>query len=196
MDSIAWLMFLAVQWISAHPAQAVAVLVPRVGHPAVMAVLQDQRQPTDHPWEVRLRKVELALAVGTARGELLVKDIDKITLNRDKRLKELEDWKREFEREIAEGEDPKETARAAKAKADAVETQVQSVTRSLWEDLIIQLGGPTAIAIVLGGLVKLAFGKIRKELIEHGSLPGNTTTTPEPVATRPDDRVRLNLRDA
>lgn len=172
-----------VWWGMTHPGSVLAGISPRTTPTILAATWRVQQEPREHPWETRLRRVEASQARQDAVGDLAIKEAKEIIENRTKRIEELEKWKREQDRQRAEGEDPAAVAAAAKRTLESVEERTDAVVAKVedanpWNALYVALGGSAGIAALLSGIVAYGVRRLRQELVENEALPGKVVAAP------------------
>jgi hypothetical protein len=164
-------------------------------------------QPGEHPWERRLRQVEVTLIRQAAYGDQATKEAKEIIKDRTQRLEAVERWMQEQEHAA---ETAKQKAIEALHKAEAttdkvdanadkiheVSTKVDAVASPWsWESLVKALGGPTVVAGVLFPLIFRKFTSLREELERNEALPGpnNPPTPSNPVPSNSGIRSIADL---
>lgn len=178
--------------VSSVPANLVTLVMVQAPQPP--ATVPPPLQ-TEHPWERRLRRVELDNIRGAAFAEQATKEAKEIIKDRTSRLEEVERWMKDVKRQDAEEQTAKQKADEAMRKADAntdkvkeVETKVDAVGSPWsWESLVKALGGPAAIMALVVPVLFAKHRNLRKELEANDALPGPNN----PAAPKTDDAVPL-----
>lgn len=132
-------------------------------------------QETEHPWERRLRQVEIDNTRSKAFAEQATKEAKDIIKDRTERLVMLEQWRREQERHADEGpvkvDKAVEKSEEATVKADKAVDAAAEVKATVREVFWTAVGGSAGLTLLISGAVAWAVRRLRKEFEEDRDAP-------------------------